>query len=277
MKPNFTVKSYAKAILVGEHAVIRGGKAIILPVNKFWTELNYNSSNTNKWHIFGSNNLPKFNSFVDFIKAQYGEIKGDITIKINCPPESGLGSSATIAVCIAKLLFFINKITSNEIYESARLLENFFHGNSSGADIVCVIQTSPIIFSNNPTKIEAINIPNKLNLLLWDTNKRFSTKEAVNKVTVQNDAESDKLMTDAVDTIINAIKQPNIKQIANGMNQACKCFKNWDLLQNIEQDILYLKNKGAIAVKPTGGGNGGHLISLWNQIPDEILAQGILI
>ena len=59
-----------------------------------------------------------------------------------------------------------------------------------------------------------------------------------------------------------------IQCLALAINQAADCFGQWGLvseqLQQHMNDILAL---GAIAVKPTGSGGGGHVVSLWDREP----------
>ena len=58
------------------------------------------------------------------------------------------------------------------------------------------------------------------------------------------------------------------EQLAHAINLANHCFFQWVLVsERLQQHMQMLKHNGAIAVKPTGSGGGGFVLSLWNHSP----------
>src|SRR5690606_2822493 len=52
------------------------------------------------------------------------------------------------------------------------------------------------------------------------------------------------------------------------INKARSCFERWSLIStDLEAHMKKLTEEGALAVKPTGSGRGGYVISLWRSEP----------
>ena len=68
----------------------------------------------------------------------------------------------------------------------------------------------------------------------------------------------------------SALKEKNIEQLAESINNAADCFTQWGLISTpLKQHMLRLREMGAIAVKPTGSGGGGYVLSLWERAPES--------
>ncbi|MDR1334664.1 MAG: hypothetical protein LBJ19_00070, partial [Holosporaceae bacterium] len=101
--------TYAKCVLCGEHAVIRGGKAIAFPVRRYLCSIRYAECTD-----AGLSSLVKYNGkdcrniIWRLIKTAFEivnihEITGNFIIENDIPIAAGLGSSAAICVNIAKI------------------------------------------------------------------------------------------------------------------------------------------------------------------------------
>ena len=78
----------------------------------------------------------------------------------------------------------------------------------------------------------------------------------------------DQQMADSVHQVQQALNDKSIQHLAHAINQAADCFQQWGLITDtLASQMHALRQAGAIAVKPTGSGGGGHLISLWNSPP----------
>ena len=71
----------------------------------------------------------------------------------------------------------------------------------------------------------------------------------------------------------------DIEALKKAIDIAADCFAGWSLLSNdLKEHMSLLKQKGALAVKPTGSGDGGFVLSLWekpveaDQFPWEMIA-----
>jgi mevalonate kinase len=52
--------------------------------------------------------------------------------------------------------------------------------------------------------------------------------------------------------------------LAEALTEAASCFSEWGLVPaSVAAQMRELEKAGALAVKPTGSGDGGFLLSLW--------------
>jgi mevalonate kinase len=73
-------------------------------------------------------------------------------------------------------------------------------------------------------------------------------------------------MHQAVTAAAQALENQNLDLLAHSIRMAHDCFQAWGLITaNMAQKINALYEQGAIAVKPTGSGGGGFLLSLWTS------------
>ena len=199
------------------------------------------------------------------------QIQGEFHIDCNIPIGVGLGSSAAICVAVARWFAAQGYILPAEIAENARELENIFHGVSSGLDIAGVMAQSGVYFHHGKaTEIKQTWQPN---LRLSSCGYIGTTAECIVKVQQlwkSNQvlaAQIDAQMQQAVETAKGALimdTSTSKQDLAGAMNQAANCFEQWGLINDSLQDHMQtLRKDGALAVKPTGSGGGGFVISLW--------------
>jgi mevalonate kinase len=57
-------------------------------------------------------------------------------------------------------------------------------------------------------------------------------------------------------------------RLAEAINTAADCFFQWGLIsESLQHHMQTLFDAGALAVKPTGSGGGGFVVSLWENPP----------
>ena len=189
-----------------------------------------------------------------------------------------MGASAALCVAMARW-FEANEMIPKETIESfAKQLEHLFHGQSSGLDIAGVATTTGVYFK------QGICVPImqtwKPNWILSSCGQIGITSHCIQQVQTlwQEDATRathiDNQMVESVQQARLALEQtmPHPEHaLANAMNRAADCFHQWGLVSdNLHRHMQDLLNAGAIAVKPTGSGGGGYVISLWNTLPPKM-------
>lgn len=72
------------------------------------------------------------------------------------------------------------------------------------------------------------------------------------------------------------IKVDNIKLVV-AINLVADFFYKWGLISDkLQLHLSNLKEQDALAVKATGAGKNGYVLSLWDKIPDDDIALDLL-
>ncbi len=282
----FTTVTYGKWIFSGEHSVLRGGPALVFPLFKKKLELDYfrSVSDQNLTVLASGENASDILELFPGVLAKAlsilnkpnEKIRGTIQFRNELPLGSGMGASSSLCVAFSRWFHFLELVKEDEIYEFARQLENIFHGESSGVDIAVVIHAKPLVFKR-PNIIEILEVENSQYLYLSHTGQKGITKECVNKVNSfikANPTEGKRLDDKMIEATLQALQfytkksqQPNSSiELSLILNAGYECFKEWGLTEGrVESHISLLRSAGALAVKPTGSGGGGYVLSLWSK------------
>ena len=295
---SFATKTTGKWILAGEHAVLRGSPALVFPLESRVLEFNFEPKKTSSV----SQNLELefagghgeelqllfwgvLEKACELKKIRRSNFEGIVTMKSRIPVGAGLGASAALCVAVAKWFQDLRLVSENETPEFARLLENLFHGESSGVDIAVALSGKPLRFlrSENPTLLPLGWTPN---FYLSYSGQRGVTLECVNQVkklfsvNPELAAATDQRMQMAVRQCEQALKENSERgfgPLAEALELASTCFKDWGLVEGpLQTHMEWLKSQGAVAVKPTGSGKGGYVLSLWKQRPPATLNEKLI-
>ena len=284
---DFSTRSYGKCILAGEHAVLRNFSAIALPVRSSYLHLQYKKQNMNLEVQFAGSlgselNILFWSALEKALQMQSrsrADLSGYLRLENNIQIGAGLGASAAVCVAISRWFQYLGWIQDNELFEFSRQMENVFHGESSGIDIAVNLANSAIAFKRGGEKREVL-MTWQPKLALSYCGVRGFTSECVNKVktlALVNPELAKKLdlqMAEAVSYMEKSLSHANSNQdMIQAMNLAKDCFENWGLCSgNLGEHMKQLEQRGALAVKPTGSGNGGFVLSLWDKsIPSDLI------
>lgn len=280
---SFCTTTYGKWILSGEHAVLRHHPAIVFPLGNYALTLKY-TSHDSPLRILGDNRNYALIAKVWQLAWQLLPTSapgGTISLKSSIPVGQGMGASAALCLAIARTVCAMTNVTSNT-FALAKALEHNFHHESSGLDIIGSGSKTGNLFHHGIAS--AINLTWQPNWLLTPTSVPGSTTTAVTKVQKmhlthpQHAQAIDEQMARSVHECLEALKEASLTKLSTGMLLANECFAQWGLITPMMQtaiDNLYAR--GALAVKPTGSGGGGFLLSLWPQRPATISQHEIII
>ncbi len=275
-----------KWVLVGEHAVMRGGMAIVFPFPEVSLCLDFVPQRSKKLKVTPPDAEPVIHELLRTYESWrsgndgFSLPMGSLTIQSDIPQGAGLGSSAALCSAVARWIASATGLPLTELAELARCLESRFHGASSGMDIAVVLANAPIVFEKGgqPRILKLGRIPH---FTLHDTGLRSNTSDCVSRVktfiarnpkrATAVDRAMDAASFQALKGLLNygrGEEQAGLKAIAEGMRMALDCFgaSNWDLISGDEERLIRsLLNDGALAVKPTGAGGGGMALALWDR------------
>lgn len=289
---SFYTSSHAKCILAGEHSVLRGYSALVVPVLKKTISLEYEKSSALEIFVDAENKKICEQNFIrlllrslTLLEKNPDELKGKFFLHNQIKMGAGLGFSAALAVAIARWLIWQEWIDADQLFPFARRLEDLFHGKSSGVDIAGVL-TDKLIHFEIDGQTQNVPINWQPLFLLSYSGVTKMTKDHIQKVNELIKASPevfqliDDKMQNSVVNIEQALNQDQtaLKKLSNAINDANQCFKDWQLITpQLQKHLDEVYQLGALAAKPTGGGGGGYVLSLWDKIPSQNMIEFIPI
>lgn len=293
IKP-FETRTYGKWILAGEHTVLRGGKALVFPLKSQFLDWKFQPKPSGGLEVVIPKGYPEefkllfwsvFEKACQLKSLKVSDFSGCLEMKAEILVGSGLGASATLCVALTRWFAQLNILQPQEMFFFAKLLEDVFHGESSGVDVAVVLSESGLTFQkgHEPEKFEAAWQPN---WYLSHCGEKGITRECVQKVKALGEKNPvllerlDSQMKRAVNLCRTALledEKSGLGPLVEALILAKGTFQEWGLVTpKLEDHMQTLKNAGALAMKPTGSGGGGFVLSLWGEDPPPSLGFQML-
>jgi len=286
---------FGKWVLSGEYSVLRGAAALVYPLSHYYMDFHYKDSNAPlKVNKKGSHSVgldfsvtPLWDKALKLVNKKREDLKGCLTIESSIPFGAGLGASAAICAGTASLFLHKGWISKKQLGAFAVSLEDEFHGKSSGMDVAAVLEKKTILYQKRQILKFLPKFKTKPKLFLSYSGGRSSTAVGVLQVknfftNNKNQARQvDKNMAQSVELCLLALKEKEKSKCNKLLTQALDlgedCFRKWNLISyDLERHFQHLKKSGALAVKPTGSGLGGYVISLWDKKPPFSLQKDLI-
>jgi mevalonate kinase len=285
--PSFTASAPGKIILFGEHAVVYGEPAIAAPIDTLQAraivtpDINASAGQilVDAPDISLSANLDDLEDSHP-LKAAIHQVLDDkgildppacrIKISSSIPPSSGLGSSAAVSTAIIRAFsaFLGQRLTNDQVSNLAFEVEKIHHGKPSGIDNTVVAYQKPIFYQKgDPFHFLEIPVPFTILIIYSGTpGNTFQAVQLVQQAWKENPDHYEALFH-SIGEIAREARQAIESGSTSGLGSLMD--ENHQLLKKIgvstpEIDFLanVAKNAGALGAKLSGGGLGGHLISL---------------
>jgi mevalonate kinase len=268
-----------KAIIVGEHAVVYGSRAVAIPLTKMRMTLELTPQMQGNRPIslkLGGKELSHRISDVikDAIQAlRVYPFSLAIQGKSSLPFGAGLGASATLCIAILRAVADSvgMKLTNDRLSMLGNILERRFHGSPSGLDTAVVAYEQCITFSKNGP-ITPIALPDnggnpRWEFALVDSGVRASTLSMINVARPYFSgpkADQRILRFDSLANVVEAgISQLDYSSVAEAMGEASTLLSAAGVVTHQLKEIMKAcLNTGLLAAKPTGAGGGGVVLGL---------------
>ena len=303
-------KAHAKLILGGEHSVVYGTPAVVLPVPlSVIAKVAKNEESDHTWIrsklVVGNDREPS--SLLDGYFRMIQQIqklchvpKSDralnIEIMSDIPIRSGLGSSAAVAnaIAIAVFKFYKGNVPKDLLYQVVHIAECYAHGNPSGMDMIATSENTPIVFKRNlsnlnkPFHFKKVPTAGTYYFVTGLTGIEVMTKTVVEKFaqTLNQNCEDDYLyglydFDAVVSKMLAALKFGNLKALGEAMNDNHQLLMQYGVSSPaLDRLVSTAISSGALGAKLTGKGVGGAMIALCdtleaaNTVKQSLLNQG---
>lgn len=279
-------RAHAKAILLGEHAVVYGAAALALPVPQLtatasagWSSPGRGADGGLSFTMTGSASRAVVTLASDGLRrlaAAFTEATGvtggahlDVILDGAIPPGRGLGSSAASsrAIVFALADLFGVELSETAAFDLVQTAENMTHGRASGVDAVAVGASGPLRFQAG--RASELEVGGEGLFIIADSGTAGSTKEAVELLresfTRGAGAKQAFLARAArlVDEGQDALARGALEELGRALDHYHELMRAAGLSTGrIDAMVEAARGAGSLGAKITGGGLGGCVLAL---------------
>jgi mevalonate kinase len=285
-----TCVGYGKIILLGEHAVVYGYPALAAALDRGITIAPVRTPAggplrlaIQAWNVAvtAGDDHPVARSLAAIGDAlDAGRPSVSLIGEAQLPPGAGLGSSAALAVAIARALLthLERPIDAKALTHAASASEILVHGRPSGVDVALAIAGGVGVFRRSTGLAPLGGVP-PLRVLVGSTGGPRSTAAMIERVaeatrSLRDDPRLRELgaLTDSGTTALLAADLPTL---GGAMNRAHTLLADLGVsTPKLDESCQAAREAGAYGAKLTGAGGGGALIAIAprNQEPAVLAA-----
>lgn len=266
-----------KVLLFGEHSVVHGHPAVAAALELGVTAKAVEGPLSVTCADWGLAAAPgdgsKVGAAIENLVAALPFDGATVTFTSTVPPGAGLGSSAAMAVAIARSLADLRgvSLTNQQLFDAALASERVFHGNPSGLDHAVAIRGGMIAFSKatDPPTVRLVETARAMRLLIAQVSPGADTGKMVAGVAAQRERLGHVAV--GLHEQIHAVAVAGMEALGRGDAGAVGELMNVNhgLLGSIGVSTPELdaachlaRGEGALGAKLTGAGGGGCVIAL---------------
>lgn len=273
----------AKAILLGEHAVVYGHPALAVPLFEFRARAQARFDHA---HDDVTIRLDGRNPSISLERSPENPLALAVRLALQAlgarphnlalrmrstiPIAAGLGSGAAVSAALMRAVagLFGARWDNADLAALVYEVEKVHHGSPSGIDNAVVVYGRPVYFRRREP-IEFAAVGKEMRLLVADTGIPGSTKEVVAAVQRLREADPDAVAATMaaiggmVEEARSALAEGDEVSLGRLMDRDHEALRSLDV-SSPELDALVetARTAGALGAKLTGAGHGGHALAL---------------
>lgn len=271
-----------KLILLGEHAVVYGHRAVAAAVS-LGTTVTLVAREGGSGLMAGApsalwDDARLAGALARMIPPEGVAVAIDSTLPMGC----GMGSSAALAVALVRALAAREgrSLAFEELHARAFVMERAFHGNPSGVDHAVSALGGTLLYrrGSDAPELEPLPLPSPLNLVVVDTGTPGDTAAMV--AGVRQRREDDPAVAHAIDAIgahveasLDALRAGDLAALGRAFSVNHAWLQRLGVsTPRLDVACALLESSGALGAKLAGAGGGGVCFGL---VPSAPAGEGI--
>ena len=273
----------AKILLLGEYTIIKGSKGLAFPIHSYKASFSKAETIDDIQHSFRLDEFANYLTSSNILSTNMdlerliNDIKKGVFLNSNIPSGYGIGSSG--ALCAAIYASYAYDFQRKESYTNEELnvlkdimalMENFYHGTSSGLDCLISLLNQPVLIEerNKYQLIDKLNLDALGQFFLFDSGISRSTAGFVHSFLEKYETDQDyKNAIDQHNQLIdhmtdNVLKSEEDSFKANFKKLSAFQFEHYaDMIpENVKSVWKEGLNSGDYFFKLCGAGGGGFFL-----------------